>query len=132
MGQSELLKIFLGIIIIGIAIYVGLQLFSSNEIDADRNTMIGHFKDITASTLQYYTRGTFAGGGGKTFTGYVLSEKLATTPTAIYTTEVLSPTSIKVVGTSTKKSGNTITYVYNSLTANWWKNPTITFTGDFE
>lgn len=132
MGQSELLKIFLGIIIIGIALYVGLQLFSSNEIDADRNTMIVHFKDITANVMQYHARGTFAGGGGKTFTGYVLSDKLANTPTATYVVEVLSPTSIKVTGTSVKKSSNTIEYLYDSSKPNWWKNPTITFAGDFE
>lgn len=99
MGQQQLLLIVLGVIIVGIAVVVGLNVFSTSSIDANVNAMIADMQNISADANAYYLKPTNMGGGGNTYTGYVIAANLATTPNAAYALTIAAQT-ITVVGTS--------------------------------
>jgi hypothetical protein len=73
MGQQQLLLIVLGVIIVGIAIVVGIQMFKSNSSAACTDALISDLNNIAAKAQQFYVKPTSMGGGGNVFTGYKLS-----------------------------------------------------------
>ena len=64
MGQQQLLLIILGVIIVGIAIAVGLSLFSAQSIQANKDAIINDLNNLAANAYQYRIRPTTMGGGG--------------------------------------------------------------------
>jgi len=58
MGQQQLLLIVLGVIIVGIAIVVGINLFTANAIESNRNGVISDLSNLGAMAQQYYKRPT--------------------------------------------------------------------------
>jgi hypothetical protein len=79
LGQQQLLLIALGIIIVAIAIVVGLNLFQANAIEAKRNNIINESVNLAAMAQQYYMKPVAYGGGGRSFTGWVIPSELKTT-----------------------------------------------------
>ncbi len=69
MGQQQLLLIVLGIIIIGVAIIVGITLFTSNAIEVKRNNIINDCITLATMAQQHYKKPLSIGGGGNTFDG---------------------------------------------------------------
>jgi len=85
MGQQQLLLIILGVIIVGIAIAVGLQLFQSGSVGANQDAMVNDLMNLSSHADQWRIRPETMGGGGGTFDGYVIPDRLATTGNAVYT-----------------------------------------------
>lgn len=73
MGQQQLLLIVLGIIIIGIAIYVGFYLLASNKADHNRQAVISDLLNFANKAQQYYRTPAQMGGGSLNFKGFSLS-----------------------------------------------------------
>jgi type II secretory pathway pseudopilin PulG len=111
MGQQQLLLIILGVIIVGIAIAVGLQLFQSGSIGANSDALINDMMNIAAHADQYRIRPESMGGGGGTFDGYLLPTRLETTGNGIYGATGAGNV-LTVTGDSTpyEGSGWTLTY----------------------
>jgi type II secretory pathway pseudopilin PulG len=84
MGQQQLLLIILGVIIVGIAIAVGLQLFQAGSVGANSDAVQNDLMNIAAHADQYRIRPVSMGGGGGAFTGYQLPTRLATTGNGTY------------------------------------------------
>jgi hypothetical protein len=84
MGQQQLLLIILGVIIVGIAIAVGLQLFQAGSVGANSDAIQNDIMNIAAHADQYRIRPVSMGGGGGDFTGYLLPTRLATTGNGYY------------------------------------------------
>ena len=129
MGQQQLLLIILGVIIVGIAIAVGLSLFSAQSIESNRDAIIADLSNISAHAYQYYIRPqSMAGGGGK-FDGYKIPTKMATNDNGTY--DCGTPTgsvSIKITGTSVANPGSTVSTIFQVATG---KDSAFTFTGVF-
>jgi len=70
MGQQQLLLIVLGVIIVGIAIVVGINLFNANSVSANRDAVIADLQNIAALAHQYYIRPSAMGGGQNSFAGF--------------------------------------------------------------
>jgi len=98
MGQQQLLLIVLGVIIVGIAIVVGINLFTANAIESNRNGVISDLSNLGAMAQQYYKRPTTYSGGGNTFTGWTLDANLDTTGHGTYALTV-NAQSVTIVGT---------------------------------
>ncbi|MDP3446115.1 MAG: hypothetical protein Q8T08_24910 [Ignavibacteria bacterium] len=79
MGQQQLLLILLGIVIVGIAIFAGINLFRSNAIEAKRTNITNELVNLAALAQQYYLKPTSLGGGSRTFTGWQIPPELGTT-----------------------------------------------------
>ena len=73
MGQQQLLLIVLGVIIVGIAVVVGINLFNSSAKDAGRDQVISQLTNLASKAQQYYKKPTSLGGGNNAFAGFALA-----------------------------------------------------------
>ncbi|MCD4699997.1 MAG: hypothetical protein K8R91_05440 [Phycisphaerae bacterium] len=69
MGQQQLLLIVVGVVIVGIAVAVGIQMFGEQSAQANLDSVIGDLQGISAKAHQYYLKPTSIGGGGRSFAG---------------------------------------------------------------
>ena len=60
--------------LIGIAIYVGVSMFSANTVEDSRNAIIVDLQNFAARANAYYWKPTTQGGGGKSFSGISMSQ----------------------------------------------------------
>jgi hypothetical protein len=67
MGQQQLLLIVLGVIIVGIAVVVGINLFNANAESSAQDTMVSEATNLGAMAQQFYKKPTAMGGGGNSF-----------------------------------------------------------------
>ena len=56
MGQQQLLLIILGVIIVGIAIAVGLSLFSAQSVQSNSDAIINDLNNLAAQAYQFRIR----------------------------------------------------------------------------
>jgi len=69
MGQQQLLLIILGVIVVGIAVAVGITMFSDNAVNANRDAVSNDLVNLAARAQQFYRRPLALGGGGNSFVG---------------------------------------------------------------
>ena len=129
MGQQQLLLIILGVIIVGIAIAVGLSLFSAQSIQSNRDAMINDLNNLAAQAYQYRIRPTSMGGGQGSYVGFSIPTKMRTNENGIYTLGTVTATAIPFVATSAQASSNTINV---SIDSDGKLGPTWTYAGDFQ
>ena len=84
MGQQQLLLIVLGVIIVGIAVVVGINVFTASSTQANRDAVISDMTNLAAMAQQYYRKPEALGGGGNDFLGWTIPQQLATTPNGSY------------------------------------------------
>ncbi|MFZ1978459.1 MAG: hypothetical protein WAV76_10940 [Bacteroidota bacterium] len=117
MGQQQLLLIILGVIIVGIAIAVGLSLFSAQSIQANKDAIVNDINNLAANAYQFRIRPTSMGGGGNAYTGngttYNIPSKLKTNENGSYSVTVAAQT-VTIVGSSASAPTNTITVTIGS------------------
>ncbi|HEV8538864.1 MAG TPA: hypothetical protein VGR15_08085 [Bacteroidota bacterium] len=131
MGQQQLLLIILGVIIVGIAIAVGITMFSASSIQANKDAIVNDLNNLAANAYQYRIRPTTMGGGGGSFGGYKVPTKLTSNENGTFTptTAVAANSqSFSLVGTSTAYAGSTVTAVLDST----GKLSAFTYAGDFK
>jgi len=105
MGQQQLLLIVLGVIIVGIAVVVGINVFTASAQSANRDAVIADLTNLSSMAQQFYRKPTALGGGGNTFTGWVVPPAIDTTGNGIYTATV-APQSVTLVGTGNEKGND--------------------------
>ena len=69
MGQQQLLLIVLGVIVVGIAVVVGINLFNANAESATQDSIVSQGTSLGAIAQQYFKKPVAMGGGGNSFTG---------------------------------------------------------------
>src|ERR1035437_5550183 len=102
MGQQQLLLIVLGVIVVGIAVVVGINLFNANAVSANRDGIVADLTNLGANAQQWYRKPTSMGGGGYSFTGWTIPTGLASTPNGSYTITV-SATNVIIIGLGNEK-----------------------------
>lgn len=105
MGQQQLLLIVLGVIIVGIAVVVGISVFTASGSAANRDAVISDLTNLTAMAQQYYRKPTALGGGNRTFTGWSLPSSLDTTGNGVYTVTIAAQ-SVTLTGTGNETGNN--------------------------
>ena len=76
MGQQQLLLIALGVIVVGLTILVGMSVAATYSADANREAVGSDLLHITSLARAHYFRPTALGGGGYTFTNFIIPEGL--------------------------------------------------------
>jgi len=105
MGQQQLLLIVLGVIIVGIAVVVGINLFNANAETATQDSLVSQGTNIGAMAQQYYKKPIAMGGGGNDFTDFTtkvfnnLPLSLTTSTDAVWTVTAESATEVELTGT---------------------------------
>ena len=94
MGQQQLLLIVLGVIIVGIAVVVGINVFTASSVEANRDAVIADLTNIGAMAQQYYRKPEQLGGGGNSFADFAIPTQLRETANGRYT--------IKTAGNATQ------------------------------
>src|SRR5512143_451671 len=69
MGQQQLLLIILGVIVVGIAIAVGISMFSSGSVQSNKDAIINDMNNLAANAYQHKIRPCSMGGGGGGYDG---------------------------------------------------------------
>ena len=112
MGQQQLLLIVLGIIIVGIAVVVGINVFTASSSSANRDAVISDLTNLASMAQRYYRKPVALGGGGNTFTGTVawdIPPALDTTGNGYYsrTASAAQSVTIQGIGNETGNDGTT-------------------------
>ncbi len=98
MGQQQLLLILLGVIVVGVAIIAGIDLFTANAIEAKRDLLLHECVELSSMAQQYYRKPKEMGGGGRSFTGWTIPSNLSNTENGHFTVAVNS-SSVVITGT---------------------------------
>ena len=72
MGQTQLLLVILGLLLVGVAIFVGVSMFQANTVENTRNAMISDLNAFAARAHSYYWKPLTQGGGDKSFANVTL------------------------------------------------------------
>ena len=122
MGQQQLLLIILGVIIVGIAIAVGITMFSAQAISSNKDAILADINNIGADAFQHKIRPCAMGGGGGVYDGTACpgqAYEIKTTgawgtnnPNATYAATVAAAT-VSVVGTSKAYPLSKVTIVFD-------------------
>jgi len=73
-GQQQLLLIVLSIIIVGIAVVIGLGLFSEGADQANIDQVVQDVVSMGARAQQFYMKPDALGGGGQSFVGMTIED----------------------------------------------------------
>lgn len=73
MGQTQLLIVILGLLLVGVAIFVGVEMFTQHSVDDVRNAVMTDLNNYAARALAYYGKPATQGGGNKSFDGVSMS-----------------------------------------------------------
>jgi Tfp pilus assembly protein PilE len=113
MGQQQLLLIVLGVIIVGIAVVVGINVFTASSQNANRDAVISDLTTLAAMAQQHYRKPVAMGGGGNAFdaskgatAAWDIPASLDTTANGIYTRTAVSADNVTLEGVG-NEIGNT-------------------------
>ena len=106
MGQQQLLLIVLGVIVVGIAVVVGINLFNANATASNRDAVVSDLNNLGAMAQQYYKKPASMGGGANTFTSWSIPTGLDTTANGTYSIKTPGAQSIVIEGVGTEKGNN--------------------------
>jgi hypothetical protein len=67
MGQTQLLLVVLGVLLVGVAIFVGVSMFEANTIENTRNAIIADLNSFAARAHAFYWKPITQAGGNKSF-----------------------------------------------------------------
>lgn len=112
MGTQQLLLVILGIIMVGIAVAVGIAMFSPSLAEANKDAIVNDLLNIGQYAYRYKLTPVPFGGGGRAYTGFIIPERLRETEDAAYASEATAST---VTFTATSAMGfGTVTVVLDS------------------
>jgi len=100
MGQQQLLLIVLGIIIVGVAIVVGINLFTATAADAKRDNVINDLIHLASEAQRYYKTPRAMGGGSLSFIDWKIPNQLSTNADGNFIiSEAIQTNQVVIVGT---------------------------------
>jgi hypothetical protein len=115
MGQQQLLLIVLGVIIVGIAVVVGINLFNANAEESTKDGIVSDCTNLGAMAQQHYKKPGSMGGGANTFDGtgpngvaWSIPVSLQATANGTYTADVQAQ-EVTITGTPLTTTGYTWT-----------------------
>lgn len=84
MGSQQLLLIVVGIIVVGLMIYAGFNISRDYMENANRDQIISNLYDLGLNAQQYFKKELSQGGGGGTYTGWVIPTQLRNTQSGTF------------------------------------------------
>jgi hypothetical protein len=86
MGHQQLLLIALVVILVGFAVVLGNDMFTSNAEDISKDYIIQECMIIAANAQQYFKKPASIGGGGSSFKGWEIPADMDSTINGTYQT----------------------------------------------
>jgi hypothetical protein len=98
-GQQQLLFILLGILVVGVAVFVGINYFRANAIEAKRNNVTNELVNLASLAQQFFLKPSALGGGSRSFVGWSIPPSLVITANGNYSIETINKTNVIILGT---------------------------------
>ena len=118
MGQQQLLLIVLGVIIVGLAITIGINLFNSIAESSNRDAIVNDLNNLGSLARKYYISTISLGGGNQSFNGWTIPDNLASNGNGSFSVTVSDQqVIINGLGIQTGKDGSTPVKVINYVTS---------------
>lgn len=118
LGQQQLLLIVLGIIIVGVAVMLGINVFRQNAIDQKRDIVTNECVNLASMAQSYFRRPKSYGGGENSFIGWDVPSELHVTASGTYIAAVYAD-SVVITGTGNEvTTGNDSVRVETSVYPN--------------
>ena len=123
MGQQQLLLIILGVIIVGVAIAVGISMFSGQSIQSNKDAILSDLNNLGADAYQHKIRPASMGGGAGTYDatngGVLYAIKTAgpwgsNNPNAVYSATTVAAAAITFHGASRTVTGGTVDITFDA------------------
>ena len=115
MGLQQLLLIILGVILLGIAIVVGINLFTAHAVSSNRDAVITDLSNLASTAHEYWGKSSLLNGGGGSFANFTIPSGLSANANGTY--------SISTAGTATtivlQGVGNQVVSGSNKVTVNY-------------
>lgn len=86
------------VIVFGIALVVGINVFTASSVQANRDALIADCTNIAAMSQQYYRKPSVLGGGGNSFTGFEIPSSIKVTANGEYSIQNLQKQSLSIIG----------------------------------
>ncbi len=118
MGQQQLLLIVLGVIIVGIAIGLGMTIFSESAAQSNFDAVMHDMQRFASNAQQFYMKPSSLGGGGRSFASLTFPNGTAATSNAngAYAISGVAAGSFVITGTGNEDGDNDGTNVTVALT----------------
>jgi Tfp pilus assembly protein PilE len=116
MGQQQLLLIVLGIIIVGIAIAVGVNMFQQSAVDTNRQAVVSDLANLAAKAQRYYRTPNELGGGAQDFMSFTLGRLDTANANGSYRVYASDPGT----GADARPSASTALTISTSVTDTIW------------
>lgn len=108
MGQQQLLLIVLGVIIVGIALVVAINIFGAQSEESTKDAIVSDCTTLGAMAQQYFRKPSAMGGGSLSFTGWTIPANLDTTDNGVYAISQAGDASdVEITGTPFSSTGFT-------------------------
>jgi hypothetical protein len=105
-GQQQLLLIVLGVIIVGIAVVVGINVFVAQSEETTRDAIVSDCTTLGAMAQYYFRRPTTMSGGSNSFAGWSIPANLDTTANGTFEiTQEGDENDIEITGTPLESTG---------------------------
>ena len=120
MGQQQLLLIVLSVIIVGIAVVVGINVFTASAASSNGDSLISSLTNLGSLAQLYYRKPTALAGGGNSFVNWTIPTSLQQTANmsaAVTPTVIAAQVTLVAVGTETGNDGTTKTKVTLTVTS---------------
>jgi hypothetical protein len=108
MGSTQLMLVVLGLLLVGIAIFVGISMFQANAVEQTRSAIMNDLGNFAGRARAYFWKPTTQGGGDKSFTGVTIRMLYPMTenPNARYYIETANDDECVIVGVGKVVSGD--------------------------
>ncbi|MBI5476746.1 MAG: hypothetical protein HY964_08440 [Ignavibacteriales bacterium] len=116
MGQQQLLLLILGVIIVGLAIAVGVTMFSAQSTESNKDGITSGLMSIAANAYEYKIRPRTLGGGLPSYVGYSVPLKLQSDENGTYQVfGSITQTQVQIRGISSQNSSWNATCTIDSM-----------------
>ena len=128
MGQQQMLLIILGVIIVGIAIAIGISLFSAQSVSSNRDAMMGDLNHLSAIAYEFRISIRSMGGGQGDYSTFSIPLQMQSNSNGTYTVANAQVNSVTFKAVSASNPSNTIMVTIDSN----GRIGNITYGGDFQ
>jgi hypothetical protein len=128
MGQQQILLVIVGVIIVGLAIAIGISLFSAQSVSSNRDAMMNDLNHLAMVAYQFRISLRSMGGGEGDYSTFVIPVQMRGNSNGLYSVIDAQQMSLKIEATSINDASNTITITIDSN----GRLGNLTFGGDFQ
>ncbi|HTY37177.1 MAG TPA: hypothetical protein VMH23_08695 [Bacteroidota bacterium] len=128
MGQQQFLLVIVGVIIVGLAIAIGISLFSAQSVSSNRDAMMNDLNHLAMVAYQFRISLRSMGGGEGDFSTFVIPTQMRVNNNGSYMVANAQPSTLTIHAISTTDASNSITVTIDSN----GKLGNLTFGGDFQ